>query len=71
MAQRVYEALNRLAQEAAQRVSMVNARQWVDEYGAETVERALKLLQRRRNVNRPAGFLKTVLHSIAKEQARR
>ncbi len=71
LAQRVYETVNQLAQAAEQRLSMANARQWVDESGIEIVARALKLLQRRRNVSQPAGFLKTVLRSMVKEQARK
>lgn len=68
MAKRVYEAVNGLAQTADQRLSLVNARKWIDEYGSNAIGSALKLLKQRRNVYQPAGFMKTVLRSQAKQR---
>jgi len=70
LALQVYEAINRMVVEPDNRINKATARRWVDVYGVEAVRRTLNLMQRRQNygqnIQRPAGFMATVLRSEAR-----
>jgi len=65
-ANRVYERVNRLSADPALHIGMAAARRLVSQYSRDLVETALRLLESRRNIAKPAGFFITVLRSEAK-----
>jgi hypothetical protein len=69
LAGKVYNAVNARAKEETERISRVSARRLVDEYGAHLVEEALKIMARRREIARPAGWLIVFVRSTAKGRA--
>ncbi len=66
LAQRAYNFINGLTSDPGQRISQATARRCVLTYGAQAVERVLRLVMRRRNLHKPAGFFVTALRSEAK-----
>jgi len=66
MAQKIYDAVNQRTTNENERISKATARRWVDEYGETLMRRALWLLETRHGIQKPAGFVKTVLRSTAK-----
>jgi hypothetical protein len=66
LAGRIYERVNRLCADPALHISMVVSRKLVSRYNRASVEKALRLLEARRDLAKPAGFFVTVLRSEAK-----
>jgi hypothetical protein len=66
MAQKIYDAVNQRTTDENERISKATARRWVDEYGERLIRMALEMLEWRHNIQKPAGFVKTVLRSTAK-----
>jgi hypothetical protein len=69
LAGQVVEQVNQRAATPPQRISRASARRLVDEYGPARVERALKVMGRRRNVTHPAGWITVFLRSEVKARA--
>jgi hypothetical protein len=65
LAVRLYVTVNRMTRSAEDRLSLPNARVWVESYDDKLVRHALWLLEHRANIAKPAGFVKTVLRSSA------
>ncbi len=74
LAHTVYDTIQRLAENRAQRISRANARQLVETYGAPAVERALEQLRRYHPSGRvasPVGWLIAAAQREYAEQERR
>ncbi len=63
LAQRVYRVVNERTTDPGQKLSLATARRQVDQAGEEAVRKALWLLDKRKNVVKPAGWLATILRS--------
>jgi hypothetical protein len=61
----LYVTVNRMTIKPEHRLSLPNARLWVDTYDEKIVRHALWLLKQRSSISKPAGFIKTVLRSTA------
>jgi hypothetical protein len=66
LAQRVYTIINARTGDRQHHISQATARRCVVSYGVKGVESALRLLLSRRNIEKPAGFLISVLRSESK-----
>jgi len=66
LAKRLYQAVWDRAVNEKSRLSEVNARRLVDEYGEQLVKRVLGILTYRQNIHNPAGFVTVWLRSTAK-----
>ena len=66
LANRIYERVNGRCTDAALHISMAVSRKLVSRYNRACVEKALRLLEGRRDIAKPAGFFVTVLRSEAK-----
>ena len=66
MAQKIYDAVNQRTTNENERISQATARRWANEYGETLMRKALWLLETRHGIQKPAGFVKTVLRSTAK-----
>jgi hypothetical protein len=66
LAVRVYETLNSRTSDLARHISRVAARRLVATYSAQAIDAALRLLAKRHNIDRPAGFFVTILRSESK-----
>jgi hypothetical protein len=66
LAVKVYQRINQAPTEKENCGSLATTRRWVDVYGTTLVKNALNLLEQRRNILRPSGFMATVLRSTAK-----
>ena len=71
LAQRVYTAINLLKVQEARHMSQATARRLIDRYGVALVEEAVAVVQQRKNIRNPAGFLETYLRSASRMRARR
>jgi hypothetical protein len=66
LAVKLYNRVNQAPTETENCISMVTARAWVDVYGTTLVTNALNLLEQRRNIAKPVGFMATFLRSTAR-----
>jgi bifunctional DNA primase/polymerase-like protein len=71
LAVRAQQTVSQMSASRADHLSLVNARKLVNQYGDWLVGRVLAIMQSRRNIVKPVGFLVIVLHSEAKALARR
>jgi len=69
LAAQVYDRVNRRSPDPALHIGMAAARKLVSQYPRTLIEEALRLMETRRNIERPAGFLIIVLRSEAKREA--
>jgi hypothetical protein len=65
-AMKVYREVNAKTGNDAEKLSMVTARRLLDRYGEALVREALAVMEQRRGVVKPAGWLCTWLRSTAK-----
>jgi hypothetical protein len=65
LAVQLYVTVNRRTKRAEDRLSLPNARLWVERYDEKLIRHALWLLEHRAHIVKPAGFVKTVLRSSA------
>ena len=70
LAGRIYQRVNCRSADPALHISLAVARKLVSRYNRADIEKALRLLEGRRNIAKPAGFFITVLRSEAKRAAR-
>ena len=68
LACRVSERVNRLSGDSGLHISIAAVRRLVSQYEHALIEKALGLLETRRNITKPAGFFITVLRSESKRQ---
>jgi hypothetical protein len=66
----VYERVNARSTDAALHISMVVARKLVSRYNRAGIEKAMRLMEARHNITKPAGFFITVLRADAKRASR-
>lgn len=62
----VYQRVNCRSADPSLHISLTVARKLVSRYHRADIEKALRLLEARRNIAKPAGFFITVLRSEAK-----
>ena len=66
LAIRIYVTVNKVTATPEHRLSLPNARRWVDIYEAGVIQMALELVGRRNNIDKPAGFVASVLRSSSR-----